>query len=95
MHIENQTSDQDDIKVCLYNTDDGAQWIPVGGGVFTVRKGVNHEWNAPGAEGKSAYHIKVFHASLIDGFLCGLNPAPVGGSYVVRGGGGSYTIDTQ
>lgn len=92
MHIENQTSDQDSIKICLYKVEDAVMIIPVGAGVFTVARGVTHEWNAPGSEGLPEYHIKVFHASFIDGLLCDLNHAPASGHFIVRGGGGSYSI---
>lgn len=95
MFIENQTSDEASIKVCLYKTDDGAQWIPVGSGVFTVAQGVNHQWDAPWKEGLPAYHIKVFHAQFFDRLLCEVNNAPADGSFVVRGGGGSYTITAR
>lgn len=92
MYIANETSDETVFKVCLYNPKDGAKWIPVGAGVFTVPQGENHQWSAPGNEGLPAYDIKVFHAAFFDRFLCDLQNAPTGGSYIVRGGGGSYTI---
>jgi hypothetical protein len=90
MHVTNQTSDQHPVKVCLYKTDDGVCWIPVGAGVFTVQANENHEWDPVPGEGLDAYHMKVFHPQFLDAFLCGLNPAPVDGNFAVQGGGGTY-----
>ena len=95
MWIENETSDETSIKICLYKTDDPVCWVPVGAGVFVVNQGENHHWEAPGNEGLPQYHIKVFHAAFFDRFLCDINNAPVEGSFVVRGGGGNYTISQK
>jgi hypothetical protein len=90
MHIKNETSDQNPIKVCLYKPDD---WVvPIGAGVFTVAKGENHHWEPVPGEGLDSYHVKVFHPSLIDGNLCDLDNVPVAQSLVARGGNGSYEI---
>jgi hypothetical protein len=93
MHVKNETSDQDPIKICLYRAEDWKpDWIPVGAGVFTVAKGENHHWEPVPGEGLPSYHVKVFHPSLIDGNLCDRDDVPVGESLIVRGGNGSYEI---
>jgi hypothetical protein len=92
MWIENQTADQDQVKICLYKVDDSVDWIPVGAGVFTVAMGENHHWEAPAGEGLDAYHIIAFHPQFFDKRLCDVNHAPTGGHFVVRGGGGTYAL---
>jgi len=92
MWIDNQTSDQSQIKICLYKTNDSFDWIPVGAGVFTVQQGETQHWEAPAGEGLSAYHIIAFHPAFFDRRLCDLNDAPTGGRFAVRGGNGSYTL---
>jgi hypothetical protein len=92
MYVENETSDQNPIKVCVYKAADGLDWSPVGGGVFTVGTGENHHWEPVPGEGMDTYHIKVFHPSFIDGYLCDRNDVPVAQRLVVRGGNGQYSI---
>ncbi|MGJ8673045.1 hypothetical protein [Rubritalea sp.] len=92
MKVTNETSDQDQIKVCLYNVEDKLDWIPVGAGVFIVPKGKTVPWTAPKGEGLDHYHMKVFHPSLIDGYLAEAVVA-FDESVAVRGGNGKYSID--
>ena len=92
MWIENQTSDKPQVKVCLYKVDDKVDWIPVGAGVFVVPEGEDFHWEAPGGEGLSEYHIKAFHPQFFDQELCDLQNAPTAGHFVVRGGGGKYSL---
>lgn len=91
MKVANQTTDQDQIKVCLYNEADGVDWAPVGGGVFVVKKGDTVTWTAPSGEERPMYHMKVFHPSFIDGYLCAADRGP-DGNVAVRGGNGNYSI---
>jgi hypothetical protein len=93
MHIINETSDQDPIKICLYKPGDKVDWVPVGAGVFVVAKGENHRWDPVPGEGLDTYHVKVFHPSFIDRYLCDRNDVPVAQTLVVRGGNNSYSID--
>lgn len=92
MKVTNQTSDMEQIKVCLYRTEDKVNWIPVGAGVFVVKRNDTVTWTPPNGEELPEYHMKVFKAQLIDAFLAertvGLNE-----SVAVRGGGGHYVID--
>jgi hypothetical protein len=92
MKVTNETSDQKQVKICLYKTGDKVQWVPVGAGVFVVKKGDSVTWTPPAGEELDAYHLKAFHPSFIDGFLCdatvGLNE-----SVAIRGGGGKYSVD--
>ena len=91
MKVVNETSDQDQIKVCLYKEADGLDWSPVGAGIFVVKKGDTVTWTPPSGEAIALYHMKVFHPSLIDGYLCSAD-RDVNGNVAVRGGNGDYSI---
>lgn len=92
MNVTNQTSDQDQVKICLYRVSDNADWIPVGAGVFIVTKGQTVPWTAPAGEGLDKYWMKAFHPSFIDGHLASAQVA-FNDNVAVRGGGGKYSID--
>ena len=92
MKVSNQTSDQEQVKICLYKPTDGVDWIPVGAGVFIVNKGDSVTWTPPSGEGLDQYFMKAFHPSFIDG---NLSKKQVGqnDSLAVRGADGTYSID--
>jgi hypothetical protein len=91
MKVTNQTSDQQQIKICLYNPKDSVDWIPVGAGVFTVLINQTVPWTPPSGEGLDAYHVKVFKPAFFDVGLCAGDVA-VNDDLVVRGGNGNYGI---
>lgn len=95
MHITNETSDQNPIKICLYKPGDGVDWVPVGAGVFTVARGENKRWEPVPGEGLDKYHVKVFKPGIIDGLLCHKNDVPVEANCIVRGGNGKYSISIE
>ncbi|RZJ20016.1 MAG: hypothetical protein EOO54_14125 [Haliea sp.] len=91
MKVTNQTSDQPQVKICLYKPEDKVDWIPVGAGVFVVQQNATVPWTPPSGEEIPAYYLKSFHPAFFDQNLAnaqvGLND-----SVAVRGGNGSYTI---
>ena len=93
MKVSNQTSDQDQVKICLYKPNDNLAWNPVGAGIFVVNKGDTVTWTAPGGEGLDRYWLKAFHPSFIDGELV-KQDVGVNDSLAVRGGGGDYSLAT-
>ncbi|WP_282175943.1 hypothetical protein [Vibrio nereis] len=92
MRVINETSDQDQVKICLYRLDDNVDWIPVGAGVFIVKKGETVPWTAPSGEGLDGYHMKAFHPAFIDQCLAALD-VNFNEDLAIRGGNGSYSID--
>lgn len=95
MKVSNQTTgDPTEIKVCLYNTKDKLDFVPVGGGVFVVKQGETVPWTAPGSEALPEYTMKAFKAGLIDGELAKANVA-YEAHVVIRGANGKYSITTE
>ena len=92
LKVANETSDMEEVKICLYRSNDPLQWIPVGAGVFVVTKPHPVYWKPPAREELSSYHLKVFRPGFIDGFLCDAN-VQLGESVAGRGGGGAYTCE--
>ena len=92
MKVTNETSDQDQVKICLYKAGDKKAVIPVGAGVFTVNKGQTVPWTAPSGEGLDKYHMKAFHPLFIDGFLAEAEVI-FNENVAVRGREGNYSID--
>ena len=93
MKVKNDT-DLDQIKVCLYKEGDHVDWVPVGTGVFIVKQGDTFIWTPPHGEELPQYHMKVFRPELIDRFLAE-RTVRLNESVAVRGGSGSYRIDTM
>jgi hypothetical protein len=93
MKVANQTSDMDQIKICLYKVGDKLDWIPVGAGVFVVKRNDAVTWTPPNGEELPEYHMKVFKAQLIDALLAERNVG-LNESVAVRGGGNHYIIET-
>ena len=91
MKVTNQTSDQDQVKICLYSPEDKVDWIPVGAGVFVVQRNDTVPWHPPGNEGLPAYYLKAFHPAFFDQNLANASVG-VNDSVAVRGGNGSYTV---
>ncbi|MEO7547644.1 MAG: hypothetical protein ABIT82_04425 [Ramlibacter sp.] len=91
MKVTNQTSDQAQVKICLYRPDDKLDWITVGAGVFAVRQNDTVPWTPPSGEEIPAYYLKAFHPAPIDQNLANANVG-LNDSVAVRGGNGSYTI---
>lgn len=92
MKVTNKTSDQDQIKICLYLVGDPSQWIPVGTGVFMLSKGQTYDWYPPKNEEKPEYHLKAFKPGLIDGLLCEKNYIGVNATVEIVGGNGKYDV---
>jgi hypothetical protein len=92
MKVSNQTSDQDQVKICLYKPSDSVDWIPVGAGVFVVTKGDTVTWTPPSGEGLDQYWLKAFHPAFFDRDLAN-KQVGVNDSLAVRGGDGSYSVD--
>jgi hypothetical protein len=93
MKVTNQTSDQEQIKICLYRPNDAVVWIPVGAGVFTVARGSTTPWEPPTGEEIPKYWLKAFHPAFFDTCLA-KGEVDLNANVVVRGGGGDYRLDT-
>lgn len=95
MKITNKTSDQSQIKICLYLVTDGVQWIPVGAGVFTLAIEQSYDWHPPKIEEQKSYHLKVFKPGLIDtiGGLCDKNYVDINATVEILGGNGVYSVN--
>ena len=89
LRVANETTDRDEVKICMYKAGDGVQWVPVGAGVFVVTRDNPVYWKPPENEVLDGYHLKAFKPGLIDGFLAALD-VKLGDSVAIRGARGGY-----
>lgn len=92
MKVTNNTSDVQDLKICLYKTNEIFDVIPVGGGVFIVPKEQSVIWTPNPVEVLPDYAVRGFKPAIFDRLLFKEDNVRVEEELVVTGSDGNYLV---